>query len=80
MENKIITIDYKCSVAGQVSNYLKERAIINYIKSKVDNQENQLIHEDKVLNANNKLLDQMYSKLMNNNSIDLKTLLAPLKK
>ena len=80
MENKIITIDYKCSVTGQVSNYLKERAVINYIKSKVDNQENQLIHEDKVLNANNKLLDQMYNKLLNDKTIKLKQLLAPLKK
>ena len=80
MENKIITIDYKCSVIGQVSNYLKERAIINYIKSKVDNQENQLIHEDKVLNANNKLLDQMYNRLLNDKTIKLKQLLAPLKK
>lgn len=71
-------IDLVAGGKGQVSSYLKERKIVRYIKSKCDDANLLILHEDVVIDASDKFLNIIYDRMVNDGEISIKKLLKPL--
>jgi len=59
----------------QVSSYLKERKVLKYIKSNVLNTSDFFIYEDKIINAPDNILNELYEKITEDPEIPLAKLL-----
>ena len=74
----MVKVDLVTGGEGQVSSYLKEREIINYVKSKSHSEESFIVNERKVLTASKRYLNLMYRRMAEDINVSLHKLLKPI--